>query len=225
MLGDLAGELLASPREIAQLLDRRGRDEAAADQPMREQIGDPCGIADVGLTTWHVAHVLGVGEHELEVALEHMPHGLPVHARGFHGDMRAGVRCQPLRKSEQAARRRGKAAHLRMPGRRNATNGCDHDVLVNVEPSATRVENLHRSPPLRGGVGEEPTSSKSTRRAPGPRGPWRQFGVLVGLRVQLLNGLWAPSKRPTSVPTPPPILSAPYAQLHPAGSAMPMRNY
>src|SRR5439155_12713098 len=49
MPGDLAHELLAGAGEIAQVLDRLGRDEAAADEAMREEIGDPGGIVDVGL--------------------------------------------------------------------------------------------------------------------------------------------------------------------------------
>src|SRR4051812_35091706 len=45
---------------------------------------------------------------------------------------------------------------------------------------------------LMSALGVEPTTSKSTKRAPGVLG--RQCGVLVRLRVQLSHGLCAPRK-------------------------------
>ena len=51
-----------------------GRHEAGADQAVREQIGEPHRIVDVGLAAGDVADVLGVGQHQLEVRL-------PAHAR------------------------------------------------------------------------------------------------------------------------------------------------
>lgn len=37
---------------------------------MGEQIGNPHRVADVGLATGHVADMPGIGQHQLEVALD-----------------------------------------------------------------------------------------------------------------------------------------------------------
>jgi hypothetical protein len=52
-----------------------------------------------------------------------------------------------------------------------------------------------------------------------------EHGGRDGERVQLLNGLCAPSALPTSMPPPCPILPPTPVRLHPAGSAPPMVNY
>ena len=83
----LAHELLARARQRAQLLHRRRRHEAGADQAVGQQVGQPHRVVDVGLAPGHVLDVRGVGQHQLEVAFEHMPHRLPVHAGGLHGDV------------------------------------------------------------------------------------------------------------------------------------------
>jgi hypothetical protein len=51
VLRDFPDQLLTGPGEIAQLLDASWRHEAAANQAVREQVGDPGGIVHVRLTT------------------------------------------------------------------------------------------------------------------------------------------------------------------------------
>src|SRR5579864_2642650 len=81
VLRHFADQLLAGSREVAQFLDRSRRYEAAANQAVREQIGDPHRVVHVGLAAGNVANVLRVREHEIEAALEQVPHWFPVHAR------------------------------------------------------------------------------------------------------------------------------------------------
>jgi len=112
VLGDLPHQLLAGACEITQLLDRPRGHEARTDQPVRQQVRDPGGIVHVGLASGDVTDVLGVGEHQLKVLFQQMPHRLPVHPRGFHRHMGHAVAPQPLIELEQGAGGRRKAAHL-----------------------------------------------------------------------------------------------------------------
>src|SRR5206468_8924841 len=88
VLGDFPHELFTRAGQVAQLLHRGGRHEAAANQTVRQQVGDPGGVVDVALAAGDVADMHGVGEDELDVALEHMPDRLPVHAARLHGHVR-----------------------------------------------------------------------------------------------------------------------------------------
>lgn len=84
---DLADELFARARQIPPRLDGRRRHEAAADQPVRQQVGDPRRIVDIRLAPRHVADVLGIGEHELDLPLQQMPDRFPVPPGGLQGDV------------------------------------------------------------------------------------------------------------------------------------------
>ncbi len=64
---------------------------------------------------------------------------------------------------------------------------------VHIESGATGIEHLHGASCQSQWHRQQPSVSRSTRRDPGCHHPWSQFGVLAGLRVQLLNGLGAPS--------------------------------
>jgi transposase len=62
VLGHLAHELLARARQVAHLLNGLRRNEAAADQAMRQQVGDPRGVIHVRLATGHGLDVSRVGQ-------------------------------------------------------------------------------------------------------------------------------------------------------------------
>ena len=142
--GALAHELLARARQRAQLLHRRRRHEAGADQAVGQQIGQPHRVVDVGLAPGHVLHVRGVGQHQLEVAFEHMPHRLPVHAGGLHRDVLDAEGVEPVGQLQQARGGGGKGAHFLQ---RRAVAGdahAGHDrLLVHVQSRAARVDDFH----------------------------------------------------------------------------------
>jgi hypothetical protein len=71
---------------------------------------------------------------------------------------------------------------------------------VDVQSPTSFMKNIHRRTSSSHTAGVKPASSNSTNRAPGPFGPWRQLRVLAGLRVNLVFGLRAPLRLPTSVP-------------------------
>jgi hypothetical protein len=62
---DLADQLLAGPGQVAQLLDGRRRHEAAPNQPMGQQIGDPGRIGDIALAAGNVPDVHRGGQDQL----------------------------------------------------------------------------------------------------------------------------------------------------------------
>ena len=70
--GLLAHQLLAGAHQGAHLLDRRLRHKAGADQAVRQQIGEPHRVGDVGLATRHVLDVRGVGQHQRDLAIRRM---------------------------------------------------------------------------------------------------------------------------------------------------------
>lgn len=116
--------------------------------------------------------------------------------------------------------------------RRGHPPHAGHDgVLVDVQTSTARVEHVDRRSSSRWRRREEPPSSKSTSRALGSRDPWPEFGVLAGLRVQLLIGPRAPSQgRPRSQRrfpsySVPPRPAPPRASSVGDGRSRPMENY
>lgn len=78
MLHDLARQLLPRPGEITQLLDRRRRHEARPDQPMRQQIREPCRVVHVALAPGHILYMRGVGQNQRKTIFENVPDRLPV---------------------------------------------------------------------------------------------------------------------------------------------------
>jgi len=67
----ILGHEPAQPDQIAQFTDRRRWHEARLDQAVADQIGDPLGILDVGLAPRHRLDVMGVGDDQFEVTLQH----------------------------------------------------------------------------------------------------------------------------------------------------------
>ena len=199
---DLTHQLLAGSRQVAQRLDRGRRHEAAFNQPVRQQVGDPRRVLPVALAAWNVADVLRVGEQQLErlCVFEDVPHRLPVHAGRLHRHVRAAGLGQPRRQLEQP-RRCGRK--LLMLGRGLPTGGDAHARVhaprVDIQPGAPGIHDLHPSPPVSRSAGVESASTESGRRAYRPE-PVSQYGVLAGLRVKLRYGLCRTNAGPTSVP-------------------------
>ncbi len=173
MLGDLAHELLARPGEIPKLLDRRRRNEAAADQAMGQEIRDPRGVVHVALAARDVADVGGVSEHQGKAPLEHVPDRLPIHARRLHRDVRAAVLREPIAQLLQPlGRRLERLDVLSHALLRDQSGARDHRLLVYVQPCATRIQNLHRLLLWPVEVPAwDPHGSDSRERAPGRRPP------------------------------------------------------
>jgi hypothetical protein len=80
--GLLAHQLLAGAQRGPHLLHRRLRHEASADQAVRQQIGEPDRVRDIGLASWHVLHMRGVGQDQGAIAVgQDVPDRLPIAMR------------------------------------------------------------------------------------------------------------------------------------------------
>src|SRR5215208_71557 len=148
MLRDLPPELLPRPREVPELLDRGGWDEAPPNESMRHQVGEPGGIVHIALAPWDRAHVPGIGQHQGELRLENVPDRLPIHAGGFEGDDLALVCTQPLGQRQQPPHGRGKPCtrpNDLPPGHRPCAR--NDFVLVYVETGASLMDDVHSPPP------------------------------------------------------------------------------
>jgi hypothetical protein len=53
----------------AQFLRRRLRHEARADQTVRQQVGQPQRVGDIGLAAGHILNVSGIGQGQRELAV------------------------------------------------------------------------------------------------------------------------------------------------------------
>ena len=202
VLSDFPHELFTGPGEIAQLLNGRRGHETAADQPMAQEVSDPGGVIDVTLAPRDVADVHGIGEHQLERAVEHGPHGLPEDAGRLHGDVGAAVGREPIAQRKQircAGAERADFVGNRLAGAEAHTS--DDALLMHVQPGTLRVNDVHshhraemasawspRQRSLEGALsGSSPVAAvRGARGAPGPT-------TIRALRT---------NAGPTSVPTP-----------------------
>ena len=77
---------------------------------MRE-IGNPLVILQIGLPPRQSLHLRRIGEQQLELPFQYVPHRFPIHACGFHCHMAHWMALQPVRKP-QKLRGRGAPAQL-----------------------------------------------------------------------------------------------------------------
>jgi hypothetical protein len=150
---DLARALLdqagAVARQLAQLADRRRRDEAAADQPVLHQVQPPRAVAHVGLPAGRRLHVGGVGQHDRHAPLlQHVDDRPPEHARRLEGHAGDVVLDEPVGQPLQVGQHRREGPGLLVP----LPRGVDHAdrrhrrPLVHVDRRAARVDDLHAGP-------------------------------------------------------------------------------
>ena len=83
----LLDQLDPVPGPVPEFLDRRRRHETGSQQSVSQQVGDPLGIVLVGLASRDILNVIGLGQQQREMTLEHIPYWLPVDPGGFHGDV------------------------------------------------------------------------------------------------------------------------------------------
>ena len=77
----LPHELLAGSQQVAHLLRRLVGNETRSDQPVRQQVGQPGGIVDVGFAAGHILDVCRVRQHRLSrlaISLNFRKHQLVV---------------------------------------------------------------------------------------------------------------------------------------------------
>jgi hypothetical protein len=146
VLGDLADQLFARAGQVPHVLNRRRGHEAPAQEPVREQVGDPRRIVDITLAAGDALDVPSVRQHEREGVFEHVPHAFPVRPRRLHRHVRHTLRGQPIRQRQQVARRHAEGATLLTDLRAVETNTRDQRIFPQVESRAPRIHDLHDQP-------------------------------------------------------------------------------
>src|SRR5262249_16926981 len=69
--------------------------KARPDQPVRQQLGQPCRVVHVSLAAGHVFDMHGLGRHQLEApSRQHLPDRIPVHPGRFYRHLCAAARFQ-----------------------------------------------------------------------------------------------------------------------------------
>ena len=113
---------------------------------MAEQLRDPLRVSNIGLAPRHGLDVLGIHDDELEAAFEHVVDRFPVAAGGLYRNGRDVRDSEPIGEFEQkASRRRSKRLEFTSwvaSWSRGQPTG-DDDSLVDVEPGAVGVNDLH----------------------------------------------------------------------------------
>ena len=111
-----------------------------------------------------------------EIAVrQQVPDRLPVHPGRFHHGMGAAAFGQPRAERQQAGRRGVEAAHLAPCPARSARRTTATTLSLCTSSPAQRGWRTCIAPPSTPPAQDAP-DAKSKRRAPGPRGPWRNRG-------------------------------------------------
>jgi hypothetical protein len=140
-------EPLAVAGQVAELADGWRRDEAAAQQPMLQQLAQPRRIANVGLAAGQDLDMPGIDQQQLQPALlQHIPARLPVLAGRLHhhlGDLLLG---KPVGKGLKICAERLEGVDLLAAptGAIGYAKAGDDLVLADVQPGAAFVDHLHR---------------------------------------------------------------------------------
>src|SRR5262249_44329914 len=87
--------------QIAQIADLSGRNEAAFQQAMFEQLRNPLAIFHVRLPPWYLLNVLWVDQQHFKVCFKQVEYRLPVNASTLHGDHFTTVVLQPVAHGQQ----------------------------------------------------------------------------------------------------------------------------
>jgi hypothetical protein len=180
-----AGHHRPGTGQVPQLTDRCRRDERAADQTVRAELGQPRGVGHVTLAAGQVLHLPGIDQHQLEPSvLEQVIERLPVITCRLHHHQTHLLGDQVLSQRQDGVRRRGPGPH-RLHGLAAARPG-DPDThlrvpLGHIHPRAAAVDHLHDQLPSPAPIdslldaGRAKEIHKSDARAQGnnPRFSWR----------------------------------------------------
>ena len=143
--GQRLGQGAPKPDEVTQVADGRWWHEARLDQAVAHQVGGPLGVLDVGLAPRHGLDVMGVGDDQLEMALQDRMDRLPVNPGALHADMRHAVALQPIPHRLQILRHRRKRPDLlmRLAAGLPDQHAGDHRRLMDVETGTAFDDRIH----------------------------------------------------------------------------------
>jgi hypothetical protein len=90
-------QVSALTREVPQIALRQGRDEAALEQAVTQQISDPFRILDIRFAPRDRFDMLRVDDQHSETGFEQVVDRLPILARALHRDVGRPFRGHPIR--------------------------------------------------------------------------------------------------------------------------------
>ena len=140
-------ELPAIAHEIPKLTNICGRDKAAGNQSVLEDICDPFGIFFVGLLAPNCFHIFGVSKNNLARGFQCVVNRNPVFTRGFHANIFAVVFSKPGGTTTQVAGK-GREAFLLVGGHTLVICSCDtgdNKVFVDIHSTANWINNFKHS--------------------------------------------------------------------------------
>ena len=144
---DLAAAFLdlrfAVADQVAQLAQRAGRHEARADEAVLDQLAAPLGVLDIALAAGDVTQMSSIEKLALELVLEQVEHGPPVHAGGLHPDDGDRVAAQPV--GERVKPRGGRAElAVFLPAAAVAVRDATHAVICDLWMSSIAQRSINR---------------------------------------------------------------------------------
>ena len=200
-------QLAAAPQQLAQIAERRRRDEALGDQAVPDQIGDPLGILHIRLAAGHIADVAGIADDQIEMSFQHGIDWPPVDAGAFHADMRHPRRREPVPQDFEVARHRPERAHLlgrSIPGRADQKTRNDR-LLVHVHPQHRSIITRIIASCHQKATATPQVLRDTATRAPRSRGRQRMV-PLCGAGRTAYRGRKPPQRFPASTRSPVPRL-------------------
>jgi hypothetical protein len=180
-LGDLR---LAIPGQRPQLPLWFGRHEAAAQQAGFHQLTEPLPVRDISLAAGDLLDVPRVAQRQLEIVLQDVPHGLPIHAGRFHRDVGDSMSRQPIAQRHQPRDRRRKLRQMRLttPHSIRDPNAGGYLRFVHVKRADALIDRFHpascgrsRPEPLPAGASRtDESDGRAHSGSPGIRGKLRR---------------------------------------------------
>ena len=179
------------PGEITQIANQHRGYEAAPQESVLQKLRDPLTVLRVRLASGDCLDMLCLGQQDLKVTFENVPHRFPINARGCH--VLNAELLQPSHQFAEFACRASEATNLLLwsAGLRYQNTGGDGR-LVYVQSAAPTVQNFHGCllPPCN-------VRMHKSRKSPS-RAPLRRKGdsplFSTASRVKLIRGLLGSTK-------------------------------
>ena len=179
--------------EIPEIANHHGWDIAGTQESVLQQFRDPLTILRVRLAPGNCLNVLRVGQHDLKVAFQHVPHRFPINPRGLHRHVLHPKLTQPCNQFAEFACSAAKTTNVlyRFTGLREQNASCNRGLMY-IRSAAPRIQKLHGGllPPC-------DVRMRKSRKSPS-RAPLRREGYSLlfseASRVKLNRGLFGPTK-------------------------------
>src|SRR5687768_375626 len=116
---------------------------------MPKEFRNPGSVFDIRFASWHRFDVLGIDQQQLKEPFQQVINRAPIHASTFHRYMGALELREPICQREQIGCHGTKSPGLFARGLAGVTEDDtrNHSLFVDIEPTATGINDLHRASP------------------------------------------------------------------------------